>query len=322
MRSYRPALTLPLVLLVSFMMTACGGGDDKSGGITMPDVMTEPVIQEPEMPDIQVPQSQPVAVDVSCGISFCGIDWGNPPDRGAKAAIYRNTEDDFSTAMRVGQSDSALFFDGDVQSDTTYFYWVVFENMDGQRGPISAVATDDTGVDPETVHAEILEDVLDSPLVQELESPITTPDFITEEIERIHSYIDELLDTSELPSSMGSAAISGTAIWVGSLSGYTPDHDIVHGGAQVVVNLGTSTGQAAFTNLESWPAGQSAGPVGTGTMWGDGDLAYAIALMGKTFRQTGGDEGILTGVFHGDSYTDVEGTLVRDDLEAVFGGTD
>ena len=84
------------------------------------------------------------------------------------------------------------------------------------------------------------------------------------------------------------------------------------------MDLGTSTGRAAFTNLESWPAGQDVG--GTGTIWNDGNLVYTIALEGNTFKRTGGDEGLLSGAFVGGSYADVEGTLMRHDLSAVFGG--
>ena len=55
--------------------------------------------------------------------------------------------------------------------------------------------------------------------------------------------------------------------------------------------------------------------------WGDGDLGYSIDVHGNTFRQTGGDDGILTGAFFGESHEGMGGTLEREDLTAAFGGT-
>ena len=54
-------------------------------------------------------------------------------------------------------------------------------------------------------------------------------------------------------------------------------------------------------------------------MWDDGDLSYVIAVRGNTFRETGGDEGRLTGVFVGAAHEGAAGTLERDDLTAAFG---
>ena len=83
-------------------------------------------------------------------------------------------------------------------------------------------------------------------------------------------------------------ALTGTAAWTGILLGFTPE----------------------------------AAPVaGTGTQWRDGHLAYTISVTGNTFRQTGGDEGFLTGAFFGQSHEGMGGTLERDDLTAAFGGS-
>ena len=77
-------------------------------------------------------------------------------------------------------------------------------------------------------------------------------------------------------------------------------------------------GRADFTRLETWGAAPAA--VGTGATWGDGDLGYAIAVHGNTFRDTGGDAGRLTGSFTGISHEGVAGILERTDLTAAFGG--
>ena len=115
-------------------------------------------------------------------------------------------------------------------------------------------------------------------------------------------------------------ALTGTATWEGLLLGFTPDAKPVAGDAELGVNLDDLTGEAGFTSLESWAAGEAPGDIGTGTIWGDGDLGYSIAVNGNTFRQTGGDDGILTGAFFGESHEGMGGTLERDDLTAAFGG--
>lgn len=53
---------------------------------------------------------------------------------------------------------------------------------------------------------------------------------------------------------------------------------------------------------------------------GNGDLRYFIAVRGNTFRETGGDEGILTGIFVGRNHEGATGTLERTDLVGAFGG--
>ena len=106
-------------------------------------------------------------------------------------------------------------------------------------------------------------------------------------------------------------ALSGTVTWTGVLVGFTPDAQAVMGDAAVSMNLTGMTGRTDFTDLEYRTAG---------TTWGDGDLAYTIAFTGNTFRETGGDDGRLTGIFTGRSHDGVAGTLERSDLTAAFGG--
>ena len=126
---------------------------------------------------------------------------------------------------------------------------------------------------------------------------------------------------------------AGAATWRGNLVGLTPGGGAVIGDARVSVSLGTMTGAADFTALETWGAGVQPGAAGTGVRWGDGDLNYVIAIHGGvtppgqaghtayTFRETGGDAGTLTGTFTGQQHEGVAGTLERSDLTAAFGGT-
>ena len=117
------------------------------------------------------------------------------------------------------------------------------------------------------------------------------------------------------------AELSGSVSWSGRLLGLTPDAEAVAGAADLSVDLATLTGTADFTALEQWAAGAAPGALGTGTMWHDGDLGYAIEVRGNTFVQTGGDDGTVTGAFFGPAHEGMGGVLERDDLSAGFGGT-
>ena len=114
--------------------------------------------------------------------------------------------------------------------------------------------------------------------------------------------------------------LQGEVEWSGCLLGFTPDAESVVGDASIGVDLETLDGHAEFASLESWAADEAPGAVGTGMIWGDGDLTYLIAVTGNTFKQTGGDDGFLTGAFFGESHEGMGGTLERDDLSAAFGG--
>ena len=116
-------------------------------------------------------------------------------------------------------------------------------------------------------------------------------------------------------------ALSGQATWEGTLVGFTPAAAAVMGNADIAVQLAALTGRANFTELESWAVSAAPGEAGTGTMWGDGDLSYTIAVHGNTFRETGGDNGRLTGIFTGREHEGAAGTLERSDLTAAFGAT-
>ena len=115
-------------------------------------------------------------------------------------------------------------------------------------------------------------------------------------------------------------ALSGTVSWRGALLGFSGRRPVA-GDASIGVQLGTLTGSADFTSLETWTAGAAPGAAGTGTQWLDGDLGYLIAVDGNTFRETGGDDGTLTGIFTGRQHEGAAGTLERADLTAAFGAS-
>ena len=137
-------------------------------------------------------------------------------------------------------------------------------------------------------------------------------------------------DADPWASNMGNTALSllednptlsGTVTWRGRLVGLTPLDEVVGGTAALTMDLGPLTGDLDFTGLEYWRTGQAPGDVGSGTLWGDGDLTYGMVALGNIFLQDGtGDAGIVTGMFAGRSHEYMTGVLERDDLAAGFGG--
>ena len=91
--------------------------------------------------------------------------------------------------------------------------------------------------------------------------------------------------------------MSGSAAWNGALLGVTSSSETVAGAASLTVNLASLDGRIDFTGMEKWGVKKAPGAVGSGTMWGDGDLEYTIEVSGNTFIQTGGDDGKVTGAF-------------------------
>ena len=98
----------------------------------------------------------------------------------------------------------------------------------------------------------------------------------------------------------GNAALTGAAVWRGALLGLTPDAAVVGGDARIGVDLATMGGRADFTGLETWGPNMPPGARGTGATWLDGDLGYAIAVRGNTFRETdaSADRGPSDGRLH------------------------
>ena len=123
------------------------------------------------------------------------------------------------------------------------------------------------------------------------------------------------------PSSdlVDNSALTGTVTWNGGLLGFAQDNRSVGGNAGISINMGTMTGSADFTDLQSWPTGQAPGAFGTGTQWDDGTLRYSVSVSGNYVRDTGGDDGVLSANFMGANHQGVAGSLERHDLTAAFG---
>ena len=116
-------------------------------------------------------------------------------------------------------------------------------------------------------------------------------------------------------------ALSGSASWSGRLLGFTSNSESLTGATDMTINLSTLRGQLDFTGLEHWGVNAAPGPIGSGTMWNDGDLRYSVIVRGNTFNQTGGDAGEVTGAFFGSQHEGMGGVVERSDMSAGFGGT-
>lgn len=116
-------------------------------------------------------------------------------------------------------------------------------------------------------------------------------------------------------------ALDDVVGWNGRLLGFTPSAEVVEGAALLEVELSSLTGRLELTDMESWPANVQPGAAGGGSRWGDGDLSYAVQVRGNTFVQTGGDAGVVTGVFMGQEHQAMGGSLERADLSGAFAGT-
>ena len=121
-------------------------------------------------------------------------------------------------------------------------------------------------------------------------------------------------------------ALSGSASWSGRLVGYSHLSQPVGGEADMMIDLTDLDGDLDFTSLEHWSAGQRPGMVGTGTLWGDGDLHYTVQMwsdgisFGNYRPNADDDEGIVDGSLYGAGHEGMGGVLERDDLTAAFGG--
>jgi len=121
-------------------------------------------------------------------------------------------------------------------------------------------------------------------------------------------------------------SLSGSATWSGGLLGFSGNGRTVAGNAEIQIDLGSLDGSADFRQLESWNREAHPGQPGSGTVWGDGDLGYSIAVTSDRDRQgfgstfaPGDDPGVVTGTFVGAEHEGTVGVLEHPDLSAAFG---
>ena len=116
------------------------------------------------------------------------------------------------------------------------------------------------------------------------------------------------------------AALSGFVSWDGRLLGLTSGGKVVTGRASISIDLTELTGFLEFSSLESWEANQSPGKRGSGVMWGEGCLHYAVDLDGNVFVSTDDDAETVSGSLFGAQHEAFGGVIELDGLIAGFGG--
>lgn len=111
------------------------------------------------------------------------------------------------------------------------------------------------------------------------------------------------------------AALTGPVEWNGVLLGFTWSGRTAAGKASVVVDLPAMTGRAGFTDIESW----AGNPGREGSGQDERSFTYGIVVNGNSFRNAGGDDGTLNGLFVGSGHEGAVGTLENGTLTAAFG---
>ena len=123
-------------------------------------------------------------------------------------------------------------------------------------------------------------------------------------------------------------ALAREAMWEGYLLGFANGGNTVAGDTTITIDFGTHRGDVLFDQLEYWGIKAPPGTRGTGTVWQDGDLNYAIRVVREgtiegftSTSGTGSDPGVVAGAFVGTEHEGATGTLRHPDLSAGFGAT-
>ncbi len=132
----------------------------------------------------------------------------------ANTIIYRSTVNDFTEAVQVASVYRDMFYaDYDVQLGTKYYYWIRFEWVNGDTGPLS-----NGGVGVEGEIAEKAEDIL-----ARLEGKITSLELASE----LNTYIDGLANQHTIKIGQnGVAAGFGLAFTPPTYNPSNPNHSI------------------------------------------------------------------------------------------------
>lgn len=177
-------LALQINGLAGEIARVSGAGRGSGAGTTTvapPDDDPIPILETPPTP---------IGVEVRCGIGVCMVMWVNPfrlyRNHGL-SHIYRATVDQFDMAVEVGTAEWLLFVDEGLTGGTEYFYWVVFESTSQVLGPPSDSVSGEPARSPAEVYAEFRDLLVSSPLAAALDSDITLPAVVNEEIQRISS---------------------------------------------------------------------------------------------------------------------------------------
>lgn len=168
------------ILRVSGDGRGTGTGD---GTVAPPDDDPIPTLDTPP---------KPIGVEVRCGIGVCMVMWINPfrlyRNHGL-SRVFRATVDQFDQAVEIGTAEWLLYVDDNVTGGVEHFYWVRFESTSQVLGPPSDSVAGTAARSPAEVYAEFRDLLVSSPLALALDSDITLPAVVNEEIHRIASSI-------------------------------------------------------------------------------------------------------------------------------------
>ena len=331
------------------------GGRYESDGSCTPESRIPGI---PDAPTLAVPPT-PTGLDVSCGIGVCLVSWDNPfsaYDNHGQARIYRNTVNQFSTATEVGQATWIMFTDGNLRDNTSYYYWVVFESDDGERGPVSSVASDETGLNPG-----------DLPDVESPEDDEEESDQVVLEGPTTLSFVGTTRQTGTASYSVASIggrfpgtftgrrpvyAIDNWGVWAKKggatvFKVYIEENDSLFATDEYALRVeGRRTGSNPASGSATWTgsvrayeahpttlgrpvtgaarieANLSAATVDvsfTGFSHGHADMAWNnLRMTNGAFSQRSGYTSI-SGAFYGSGHEGAAGTFSRDRLDGVFG---
>ena len=140
-----------------------------------------PVIVSLTVPDVGKPAivtpPMPLALETDSGIGKVALFWENPFSRYQNhriTRVYRAEANDITQAIEIGTSSSISYIDEDVTGDTTYWYWIRWESTALVLGPSSEAAEATPSESPATIIRRKSQEILGSPLAQELLSPVNT----------------------------------------------------------------------------------------------------------------------------------------------------
>ena len=371
-----------VALAAALFLVACGGGGSSSP-VTPPDQPVQDPDPKPPPPDESDPDPDdsddttmmpepepeppivppvPSGVTVSAGIGVAIVSWDNPfasYDEHGLAHIYRSTSNSFSSATRIGTSRSFLYTDENLQHETTYYYWIVWESESGQRGPVSAPVHDMTALNPSDFPDVRL------PPADDDDDTATEPDTdqdsrgVTMQTTGSFSVSSRMVDQVEVingvPTSMSVteqwqtlenwgywAQKDGETLFIASIDAR---RIVTDGVARMAYYIPNMLGERTRTNPVSGPVVWTGGVRGitedftrvTGTSRLEADLGAATIDVDFT----GFDDGranmswdglsmtdgafrgglTLNGAFVGENHEGVVGAFNRDGLRGVFGAT-
>ena len=152
----------------------------------------------------------PSGLEARGGIGIVFLEWDNPfrvYGNHSHTNVYRNSVDQLGTATKIGQSPYVLYTDEDVDSETTYYYWIQWVDAEGLESKISSSVEVETATDPDEFYEEINDWLINSQLLEDLRSPIHVLDESSNFWQIASDPVDTTTSTSAPVTNTGSVSI-------------------------------------------------------------------------------------------------------------------